>query len=75
MTSIELEVQPDQQTKATLGECPHCRERVAGFQIGAPSRDDDDVVITLKPCGCTSYSSDGDYKPFVDLVKASDNLV
>jgi hypothetical protein len=58
-----------------MGECPHCTERVAGFQIGAPLCDDDEVVITVMPCGCASHSTDGDYKQFVELVKASESLV
>jgi hypothetical protein len=68
------EVQSARQTTAALGECPHCTERVAGFQFDAPSRDGDDIVITLKPCGCTSHSGDDHYNPLVDLVKASESL-
>lgn len=72
MSKLEPEVQTPQPKDATLGECPHCTERVVGFQIDAPSRDD--VVVTLKPCGCASHSSDSFYSQFVDLVKGSGSL-
>jgi hypothetical protein len=72
MTNNEPAVQPSQQTTASVGECPHCAEPVAGFQIDATSRDD--VVITVRPCGCTAHSTDGYYRQFVDLVKGSGSL-
>ncbi len=71
-TNTGAEVQPTRKTTATLGECPHCGEHVVGFQMDATSRDD--VVVTLKPCGCASHSSDGYYPRFIDLVKASGSL-
>jgi hypothetical protein len=72
MTNNAPEVQSREQTTGTLGDCPHCTERVVGFQIDATSRDD--VVITLRPCGCASHSTDGYYRQFVDLVKGSGSL-
>jgi hypothetical protein len=72
MTKLVPQVDPPEQSKAALGECPHCSGNVEGFQIDAHSRAD--VVITLNPCGCASHSSDGFYKQFADLVKGSGSL-
>jgi len=72
MTKNVPEVQPTQQTMISIGQCPLCMERVVGFQIDAPSRDD--VIITLRPCGCASHSNDGLYLAFADLVKDSGSL-
>jgi hypothetical protein len=59
-------------TKGTLGKCPHCSDLVDGFKIDAQSRDD--VVITLKPCGCVSETNDDRFSQFVELVDASGSL-
>jgi hypothetical protein len=72
MTKIVPEVQRVKQTATSIGQCPLCMERVVGFQIDAASRDD--VVITLRPCGCVSHSNDGLYLAFADLVKESGSL-
>jgi hypothetical protein len=72
MTKIVPDVEPPKQAGDILGECPHCAQPVEGFQIEAPSRDD--VVITLKPCGCISHKSDDRFSQFIDLLKASGSL-
>ena len=58
--------------KKTFATCPRCSESVGGFQIDVEATDD--VVITLRPCGCGSHSSDGYYKQFVEVVRASGTL-
>ncbi len=72
MTKLVPEVEPPEHSRPALGQCPHCSGTVEGFQIDAQSRAD--VVITLKPCGCGSHSSDGLYQQFSDLVKGSGSL-
>ena len=45
---------------------------VDGFQIDEKSIVV--VIITLRPCGCMSHSSDGHYRQFVELVKGPGSL-
>ncbi len=72
MTTNVRDMELPKLTKATLGKCPHCSDPVDGFKIDAHSRDD--VIITLKPCGCMSESNDDRYSQFVELVDASGSL-
>jgi hypothetical protein len=69
MSKNAREVEPPKPTKASLGKCPHCSDPIDGFEIDAQSRDD--VVITLKPCGCMSETNDDRFSQFVGLVDAS----
>lgn len=64
--------EPPNPKKKTFAQCPRCSEAVDGFQIDVEATDD--VVITLRPCGCGSHSSEGFYKQFVDVVRASGTL-
>ena len=66
------EAESPNQKKKTFANCPRCSESVGGFQIDVEAVDD--VVITLRPCGCGSHSSDGFYKQFVEVVRASRTL-
>ncbi len=72
MTKIVPEVHPPEPKKMTFAECPLCSNPVSGFQIDAEATDD--VVITLRPCGCKSHSCDDHYSQFVELVKVSGSL-
>ncbi len=72
MTTIMSNVEPPKQAKAIMGLCPHCSEPVDSFLIDAESRDD--VVITLRPCGCISYRSDHRSSQFIELLKSWGSL-
>jgi len=72
MTKLVPEIEPPKPKKPTFAECPRCARPVDGFQIDETSIDD--VVITLRPCGCISHSSDGHYRQFVELVKGPGSL-
>jgi hypothetical protein len=69
MTTIVPDVDQPGPKKTAFAECPRCSQRVEGFQIDEVAIDD--AVITLRPCGCVSHSSDGHYKLFVDVVKGA----
>ena len=72
MSRLVPNVEPPNRKKKTFAQCPRCSEPVDGFQIDVETTDD--VVITLRPCGCGSHSSEGFYKQFVDVVRASGTL-
>jgi len=72
MSKLVPEVEPAKPKKQTFAECPRCSQPVDGFQIDENAVED--VLITLKPCGCTSHSSDGHYRQFVELVKGPGSL-
>ena len=67
MTKIVDEVEPPDLVKAIIGECPRCSVPVEGFLIDAQSLDE--IVITLRPCGCMSHRSDDRCSQFVDVLK------
>ena len=58
--------------KKTFAKCPRCSEPVDGFQIDVEAIDD--IVVTLRPCGCGLHSSEGFYRQFIDVVRASGTL-
>ena len=72
MTKIVRDVQPPEPKKSTFSECPRCSNAVSGFQLDAEASDD--VIITLRPCGCLSHSCDNHHSQFLQLVKVSGSL-
>jgi len=72
MSKLVPEVEPAKPKKQTFAECPRCSQPVEGFQIDEKAVND--CLITLKPCGCTSHSTDGHYSQFVDVTKRSGSL-
>lgn len=72
MSKIGPDVTPPPPKKTKFAECPRCSKPVEGFHVDETAIDD--VVITLKPCGCISHSSDGHYSQFVEVVKESGSL-
>lgn len=72
MSKLVPEVEMPQPKKIAFAECPRCSQPVDGFHVDETAIDD--VVITLKPCGCAAHSSDGHYSQFVEVTKRSGSL-
>ena len=72
MTKLVPEIEPPKPKKPTFAECPRCARPLTASKSRKKSIDV--VVITLRPCGCMSHSSDGHYRQFVGLVKGPGSL-
>ena len=72
MSKLVPDVEPAKPKKTNFAACPRCSQPVDGFQIDEQSIDD--VLITLKPCGCMSHSADDHYREFVELVNGPGGL-
>ncbi len=72
MSEIVAEVPKLEPVKAFLGTCPRCYRHVDGFEIEREAADD--VVITLKPCGCAAHSTGSRFHRFMNMLKRSGSI-
>jgi hypothetical protein len=72
MAEILAEVPLLEPVKAFLGACPRCYRHVDGFELERAAQND--VVITLKPCGCAAHSSGYRFNRFMNMLKRSGSI-